>query len=77
MLLSDMLVYHSWRPGPSNGREQHDVVKVKPETYPSGKETLGLRVLVQVNYTASVWVVGKMCFAGQLHSREIRKGAFE
>ena len=53
------------------------MVKVKPETYPSGKETLGLRVLVQVNYTASVWLVGKMCFAGQLHSREIRKGAFE
>lgn len=53
-LLSDMLVNHSWRPAPSNGREQHEVVKVNPETYPSGKETLGLRVLVHVNCTASV-----------------------
>ena len=50
-----MLLCHGGRPGPLNGREQYDVLKAKPETHPSGKETLGLRVLAHVNYTASLY----------------------
>lgn len=50
-----MLLYHGGRLGPLNGREQCDVLKAKPESHPSGKESLGLRLLVHASYTASLY----------------------